>query len=349
MFKHRLFMLPLVVLCVGPAIAQPWGGEWFSADSGTPAYVQVPDHTRLDVSGPITFEAWVSLGTAGPGTSGCRSIAGKGYLSAWSVWVCGSTLRSYRSGVAFNGGTVPGVGFVHVAAVIGGGRRKHYVNGELVLDVVDVGGVGVNGLPLRLWSDPQWAVSPRGLLFEVRLWKGERSLAKIRRFLTKNSVTGEAGLIGRWSLDGTAAALPASLNGTVLGDALFDAVHSGGSECFPTASSACLFARYNVSATFRSGPIGSAASSATVRASSNQSVALSTNLADLWEILVNIADLCGTGGRPTVAVSSPSNYFRHILIYDNQTTRFTRYFLYPGAVSLPVIDSESLWGCPTGL
>ena len=332
-------LLLLAWLAAGAAKAQPFQ-DWLQTFSTASAYVEVPDSAQLHLSNTLTFEAWVAINATG----GCRSIAGKSYVTSWWVGVCGTTLRSYRSGHVFDGGQIPAGAWTHVAVVIGGGRRKHYIDGELALDQPDPGSIGVNSSPLRLWSDVAWEFTPQGALDEVRLWRGARTQAQIRQFITQSSVAGQPNLVGHWTLNGSAAATPAALSGVEHGTFIYDDFHGG--DCFPTSNVACLLDRFAVSAVYRGGPVGTPATAATVQQSSPKSAVFSTSDPQLWEVLVNAVNLCPTGGRPIVAVSSPSSYFRKVSVLDDSYGVQRIYFLYPGGVTAPILDATGFTGCP---
>ena len=83
--------LALALSAGAPAAAQPFGA-WFTSSPGFPAssgYVNVTAHPALNPTAAFTFEAWVLLTTADGTDEDCRSLAGKNYLQAWWIGVCG--------------------------------------------------------------------------------------------------------------------------------------------------------------------------------------------------------------------------------------------------------------------
>src|SRR5437588_8092409 len=59
-------------------------------------YIEIPHDVLLDTPA-MTVEAWVSVRDAN-GSTGCSSIAGKGYMTGWWLGLCGTGMRSYFNG-----------------------------------------------------------------------------------------------------------------------------------------------------------------------------------------------------------------------------------------------------------
>ena len=184
---------------------------WLVKGAGTAAhsYVEIPANAAFNFTTGFTFEAWVSGTDAG----GCSSIAGKSFVQAWWVGICGTTLRSYIKGSSSvrDGGTVSG-GWTHVAVTYDGTNRKHYVNGALVMTNAETGPMGLGAAATRINSDPDWEFS-FGAIDEVRFWNVARTQAEIRSTMNATIDTPRAGLVAVYHLDGTPNDALGGLNG----------------------------------------------------------------------------------------------------------------------------------------
>src|SRR5581483_3712339 len=148
-------------------------------------YIEIPNDPLLDAPA-MTVEAWVSVVDAH--SNGCSSIAGMGYLTGWWLGLCGTTMRSYFNGVASlkSGGTIPDTPntWVHIAAVTDGTTRRHYINGELVLETPETGSRSVATKNLRIGSDPDWDFMAAGGINDLRIWRVARTQAQIRQTMS---------------------------------------------------------------------------------------------------------------------------------------------------------------------
>src|SRR5436305_6209789 len=131
----RIVRIVIALLVVAPAVlAQPFGQYLRLQGFPQHGYIEVPADTILDTPA-MTVEAWVAVRDAHNNT-GCSSMAGKQWTSAWWLGLCGTTMRSYFNGISSvkDGGTIPVDTWVHIAAVTDGTTRRHYINGNLVLE-----------------------------------------------------------------------------------------------------------------------------------------------------------------------------------------------------------------------
>ena len=179
-------------------------------------YAALPSSTVFDFSTGFTFEAWVSaVDSHGPGA--CSTIAGKGYVTAFWVGLCGTTLRSYIKGVSsvFDVGTVPPNVWTHVAVTYDGSVRRHFINGVEVGSHSDAPPMTTNGLQVRIGSDVDWQYTVSGLLDEVRFWNIARSAAQIQSTMSSPLQTPQTGLVALYHFDGNANDAIGGNNGTL--------------------------------------------------------------------------------------------------------------------------------------
>ncbi|MEA2240213.1 MAG: hypothetical protein QOC81_4937 [Thermoanaerobaculia bacterium] len=228
----RNVWIAIALLVISPAVfAQPSGQ--FLRLQGYPqhGYIEVPHDVLLDTPA-MTVEAWVSVRDAHSGA--CSSIAGKGWQSAWWLGVCGTTMRSYFNGSSSikDGGVIPDApnGWVHIAAVTDGTTRRHYINGNLVLEGAETART-TSTLPFRIGSDPNYDFMPAGGIDDLRIWRVARTAAQIRQtmfapyILEANDVTGQfQGLEAWYRFEGNAFDSWRTHHGTIVGTGIgFDA------------------------------------------------------------------------------------------------------------------------------
>lgn len=219
-FLLGAFLLVLAVISAPAAQAQPFGG-WLELN-GASGYIEVPHNPVLNPTTGFTFEAWVRI----TDVHGCSSIAGKSYLQAWWVGICGTTLRSYLRGTAtgsrFDSGTVPAGVWTHIAVTWDGATRRHYVNGVQTGAIAE-GAPTTSTAPLRIGSDVPWQFTPSGSIDEVYLWNVARTQAQIQADMA-GPITGPVqGLIAVWSFNGNGRDTVAVYNGTPTGEVSFGA------------------------------------------------------------------------------------------------------------------------------
>jgi hypothetical protein len=218
-----LFVCLGLILGAGSAHAvAPFGG-WLVLPGNTTSgatghgYLEVPHSAALNPTPGFTFEAWVKL--APNGSSGCRSIAGKGWTVAWWVGICDNLLRSYLrgSGSSFTAGYIPDGEWTHIAVVGTGSAVYHYINGTLVAYRSEPSAPTTSTAVFRIGSDVSWNYSPSGAIEEARLWNVARSEAQIQSAKNIAITTPQAGLVGVWSLNGNAQDVVGPYDGTLQG------------------------------------------------------------------------------------------------------------------------------------
>ena len=177
-----VWLLPALVLISFSAAAQP---NQFLKLQGFPqhGYIEIPSDAVLDTP-QMTVEAWVSVRDA-HSTNGCSSIAGNGFVTGWWLGLCGTSMRSYFNGSAsvMTGGTIPDTPdtWVHIAAVTDGTTRRHYINGDLVLEAPETAARHTSTENVRIGSDPDWDFMPEGGIDDLRIWSTARTQDQIRQ------------------------------------------------------------------------------------------------------------------------------------------------------------------------
>ncbi|HEX3577784.1 MAG TPA: LamG domain-containing protein [Thermoanaerobaculia bacterium] len=221
----RTVRLAIALLVISPALfAQPFGQ--YLRLQGVPqhGYIEVPHDALLDTPA-MTVEAWVSVRDAN-GVGGCSSIAGKQWTEAWWIGVCGTTFRSYFNGTASikDGGTIPVDTWVHIAATTDGTTRRHYINGNLVLESPEPAPRSTSTSTFRIGSDVTYAYTPEGGIDELRIWTVARTQDQIRATMTAPFAPEGADLTGQFTgleawyrFEGNAFDSWRSHHGTILG------------------------------------------------------------------------------------------------------------------------------------
>jgi Concanavalin A-like lectin/glucanases superfamily len=175
--------LAFLLVVASSLFAQPSGQVLRLQGYPQHGYIEIPHDTLLDTPA-MTVEAWVSVRDA-HGPAACSSIAGKGYLSSWWLGICGTVMRSYFDGGQSikTGGELPVTPdvWVHIAAVTDGTTRRHYLNGNLVLETAETAPPSSSIRPLRIGSDADWDYQPAGGIDDLRIWKVARTQDQIRQ------------------------------------------------------------------------------------------------------------------------------------------------------------------------
>lgn len=357
--RSRLAALTLPALCwllptTGPLGAQPYG-SWLSFGAGYPTqntYIEIPHSAALNTPGSFTFEAWVAV-TNTTVDDDCRSIAGKNYKSAWWFGFCNidgyPTLRSFVKGESSSaiGGVLTRGAWQHVALVYdkGAGKRRHYLNGQLVHEVAETGALPTNTAALRLAGDVSWPHSPGGSLDEARLWKVARTEDQLREFLNRHITAPKpTGLAAQWSLDGNGNDTFNRRNGTVVNGAFL--TFPAGPPCVsgpPSGNTACLLDRFQVSASFRNLANGQYLA-ASVGATNGDAAVFALLLPENWSVLVRALDACGlTPNRYWIFASTLSEWTQ-VTVFDTKALQQKIYFIdwqLP-----PRIDLSAFATCP---
>jgi hypothetical protein len=221
----RIAWIVIAVLVVSLSVSAQPAGQYLRLQ-GYPqhGYIEIPHDVLLDTPA-MTVEAWVSVRDAH--ASACSSIVGKGYSTSWWLGLCGTTLRSYFNGTnsVRDGGVIPTTPsvWIHIAVVTDGTTRRHYINGELVLEGTETAATS-STLPLRIGSDPNWDFMAEGGIDDLRIWKVARTQAQIRQTMSApyapeaNDVTGQFQSLEAWyRFEGNAMDSWRTHHGTIIG------------------------------------------------------------------------------------------------------------------------------------
>jgi subtilisin family serine protease len=203
--------------------------------NGSSAYIDVPNAgdtlgVSLDITGPITVEAWVRLDT----NSIAQSIVAR-YSSTAPFGSAdgGYELRltsngflrftNFRNSAEFDrvtGSTAVSSGvWHHVAGVFDGTQMRIYLDGALYASKSSTFAPGTGTKKLRIGSAPGNTDWFDGLVDEVRVTKGT---VYTSTFVPAHKLTGTNGTRGLWRFDGQTAVDCASINnGTANGGAAF--------------------------------------------------------------------------------------------------------------------------------
>lgn len=174
---------------------------------GTDDRVIVENAAALNPTEGITVEAWVRPSD----TSGCQTIVGKDFNTAWWLGLCSGVIRYYTdgSGTSVDGtGTVPAGEWTHVAITFDGVFRRYYINGieDLLLASLDTIALPVNTADVGIGGEAEAGsfglFEFNGTLAEVRIWSHARSRAEIRHDMGRQLSGDLEGLVGLWPLDG---------------------------------------------------------------------------------------------------------------------------------------------------
>jgi hypothetical protein len=332
--------LGLALVAATPLQAQPYGA-WM-VFTGTNGYVEIPDSPALNPTSAFTFEAWVSVSDSGA----CSNIAGKGYVTAWWVGICGTTLRSYLRGTSSfkDGGTLDS-GWNHIAVTFDGFNRRHYINGEVVATFAETAALTTNTSVVRIGSDVNYANhSPAGAIDEVRLWNVARSTAEIRSTINVPISTATPGLVAVWHLDGNGSDALGGHNGTVVGTAAF-LTGAVALSCSPTSTSLCFEGRFAVQARYTTSGGASGVGTVVPGASTNSGLFWFFS-SDNWELLVKELNGCGLNSRRWIFSAATTNVAYRLTVTDVTQGVQRIYFNYQGVNAPALNDVDALAVCP---
>ncbi len=328
-----------LALAAAPVAAQPFGA-WLALSGADGTYVQVPHSSSLNPTDGFTFEAWVSVTTSG----GCDSLAGKNYLQAWWIGVCGTTLRSYLHGGSSSrdGGTVPPGKWTHIAVTWDGSDRRHYINGEQVAIFPQTTAPTTSTSPLRIAGDASWQFAPSGAIDEVRLWNVARTTQQLRDALNEAIVADAPGLVATWGLNANTNDVTGDHNGSGVGGPGYLSLPAT-SFCVPSATTLCLDGRFAVSVDWRT---GSGSGVGTVAGCSTDESGLFWFFNSLnWEILIKSVNACTLNDRYWIFFSATTDVFFRLTVTDVHGAQKI-YFNYPGAPAPAITDTDAFATCP---
>lgn len=205
MCRPRVILI--LILALLPATAAIAATSEFPFFDGTDDRIIVANAAELNPTEGITIEAWVRQSDS----TGCQTIVGKDFTTAWWLGLCDGVIRYYTngSGTAEDGtGVVPLGEWTHVAVTWDGVFQRYYINGvpdftlvslsPLALPV-NIADIGIGGEAALTSFD---LFEFRGSLAEVRIWSRARSRDKIRRDMARQLAAEAPGLVGLWLLDG---------------------------------------------------------------------------------------------------------------------------------------------------
>ena len=354
---HRCNICPLLAAALAavallaaapPAAAQPFGAWITLAGKPQNGYFEVPHHPALNPTGAFTLEAWVSVSNTIIGDD-CRSIAGKNFQQAWWIGVCSApddqlTLRAYLKGgsSARTGGIVPRNKLTHVAVTFGAGRQKHYINGELALDVPLAGPLTTSTSPVRIGSDVNWNQTPSGIIDEVRLWNVARTQAQIRSAINVAITAPQPGLVAVWHFDGAPVG---GFGGATAGSGVGFLTFPVAIGCTPSATRLCVHDRFAVTTEWRK-PDGTTGVGTVAPLTTVQSGIFWFFNPTNWEVMVKVLNACPSTNTYWVFSAATTNVFYRMTVTDQEGGAQKIFFNYPGPPAPAVTDTQAFATCP---
>jgi hypothetical protein len=146
--------------------------------SGAPgAFVEVPNSSSLQITGPITIDAWIEQ-TALGGRIVDKATANDGYM----LDVVADRLRMFigTDAVLTPANALPAGMFVHVAGVFNGTGLGVYVNGALSAESTTNGHAIIsNDMPLHIGADANGGSEFPGMIDEPRIFNRALSADEI--------------------------------------------------------------------------------------------------------------------------------------------------------------------------
>lgn len=325
----------------GPAAAQPFGA-WLTLSGADSTYISVPHSASLNPTDGFTFEAWVSVTDSGA----CSSIAGKNYLQAWWIGVCGTTLRSYLQGggSSHDGGTVPAGKWTHIAVTWDGATRRHYINGELAASFPQATPPTTSTAALRIAGDVSWQYAPAGAIDEVRLWNLARTTQQLRDAINEPILADTTGLVATWGLNANANDVTGAHNGSGVGSPGY-LTFPVAPFCVPSAHSLCLADRFAVSVEWRNYSAVTGVGT-TAPCGTDESGLFWFFNSQNWELLAKVVDGCGLNNRWWFYSAATTDVFYRLEVFDIVGGANKIYFNYLGDPAKANNDSDAFATCP---
>lgn len=178
--------------------------------NGTTSYVDLGQPLSLEITGPITLEAWVRP----TNLSNFQNIVARGFTAApsgeiflriiFGLYQVGGFLEGKTSGGTSS--SIPAQdlnNWVHVAGVYDGEKWRLFRNGELLAETPNPGG---GAFP----NSGRWAIGAKGgggergfngNIRDVRIWSIARTQQQIRDGMDDPPKEGEEGLAGHWPME----------------------------------------------------------------------------------------------------------------------------------------------------
>jgi hypothetical protein len=296
----------------------------------------------------MTVEGWVYLKSF---DGSCVSLVGKNYLNSYWIGICGGgtpvvpQLRSYVRGVGsvMTGGRLYVSRWNHVAVTWDGTTRRHYVNGDLFLDLPDPGVLTPNTDELRIGSDVSWEFTPAVEIDELRFWNVARTTGELRASMNVRIGSAQPGLVSVWNMDGIGIDAVGANSGVRVGDvrstgyaptqgcASFDIVH-------------CFGDRFKVSVEWRLAD-GTTGDGMAVPGATEDSGLFYFFSPTNWELLVKALDGCPVNGKRWLFSAATTNVGYTLVVFDTKAIEVKRY-VNPLNQNAPAVNDTAAFACP---
>jgi hypothetical protein len=216
---------PFPAPCGASAAAAPQGepfGQWLNLGASTGGYVSIPDDPALNPASAITIEVLVNpYSYTSAGGSGCQSLVGKGFVTAYWLGLCYGHPRFYPRGAGSaqdSAGILPVRQWTHVAVVADATTLTFYINGALDRQVTNAAApLTTNTNPVEIASDADYNLRPWGAIDEIRIWNIARSQSDIQSTMGAPIVPPQSGLVAAYHFDGNTDDATGAHNGTAAG------------------------------------------------------------------------------------------------------------------------------------
>lgn len=201
--KHTLSIITLFLILIGitsnvMAVTAKDYALYFSEDGQG---VQVPDSDSLDVTGPLTIEAWVY---ANPGIYDAyynfivsKHMNGTGYVLHTFGWDKESKIIQFD-----NSFVLPAKQWIYIAYVWNEGVDTLYINGVLVAESFHENTPISNEFDLFIGNSPFGGeLNWKGFIDEVRIWSVPRTQEEIYKDMYAKSSINQTGLVAYWDFN----------------------------------------------------------------------------------------------------------------------------------------------------